>query len=376
MQIIIQSFDFNFLLILLLTFPLASALLSAMTGKSDRLRNRLLRHAALVGASAALFTMGLVVYRRFRLPLGAMQLHLDWGDWFSVPPLTAGIYLRMDTEAGILCSVAIAGTLMLQIINTFRGRDPRIRGAINAILCAALLFILADNLVPVIAALAAIGPLAAITALKSRDDSDYGNRSARLLLTHGIGNALALLGLFLIFGALGAMDYQGIAREAAAYPPSQKEAALGIAVLLFGVGFRTGPGLLNALCPSAAAVYLAYRLDVLVKTLPSWVVMAAAILMGTWAIVNIALTVLETAKTGRFLPDFSSPLHGIAGSFFDDFLDRVVFYGGMDKMIRIPQHIGNFIASKSGGFRGKLYIALAGVVITAGVYLMVGPWRR
>jgi hypothetical protein len=372
MRIIVQSLDFDILMILLCLVPLIGGFLSALTGKSDGIRNRILRHAALFSDIAAFAVMALIVYRRFHLPLGAMQLFVDWGNWFSVEPLTAGITLRMDTEAGILCGIVIIGTLLLQIRNTIVGRDPRIRGASSVILAACLLFILADNLIPVIAALAAIGPLIAIAGMRSGDESEIGNRSARILLTHGFGNAFALLGLFCIFGALGTLQYERIAALAVARPPSINEAMFGAVILLLGVGLRTGPGLLNAICPFSATIYLSYRLADLVGLIPVWIFAVCVIALGGWCIANIAYSVFDPQKTRWRLPSFSKSLRVGVASFFDQYLDQRVFRSGAHEIIKIPLYIGKLMATWTTTPRGWMGIAAVGVMIAMSVYFTVG----
>jgi len=96
--------------------------------------------------------MGLIIYRRFYTPMGAVQLELGWGDWFSVPPLTVPFSLRMDTLAGVLCGIVTAIATLIQSAAVIRGIDHRARGALSAMTSAILLFILADNLVTAAAA--------------------------------------------------------------------------------------------------------------------------------------------------------------------------------------------------------------------------------
>ncbi|MCB1153422.1 MAG: hypothetical protein H6684_04420 [Deltaproteobacteria bacterium] len=274
----------DLLLLLFVAVPFVGGVTAAMAGASDRWRNRLLREAGLAAALICAAMMGAVLYRRFYLPLGAAQLVIERGSWFASPPLTAQFALRMDTVSGVLCGIAIALGFLVQLMHLIRKTDARIRAAHSGLLAATLLLILADDLIAVAAAVMATGPLIAIASLRRGMGAERRNQWLGVMILHALGNALLLLGIFAIYGALGAFDYSSIARQIAGRPASDTQAMVGAVMLIVGITVRSGANWTESFAPLAGAAYVGYRLWPLADQVPlnvRWIVGALAV---AWAL--------------------------------------------------------------------------------------------
>jgi len=338
----------DYLLFLLLSIPVIGGALASLAGVSKRPRNTFLRLSGLLAGIACTGIMGLIVYRRFYMPLGAQQLAISWGDWFSAPPLVVPFSLRMDTLAGILCGLVILFGTVAQAMAIKKKQGPALRGTYSLVMAACLLFILADNLVPVFAALVMTGPFMAIAAFRRGLPSERLDKAARVFVFHGIGDALALLGLFFLYASLGTLSYKPLAALVAGMPSLNPGASVGVLLLLAGITLHGGPGWVEALLSLAGAVYVGYRIDGAVRLIPGGFLFISLVLVGFWtlAVLGPAAGVLPRLSTlSERLP---KRINAFLTGFGEDFLFGGLARKGSRGVVRVSRFLANFAASPKG----------------------------
>ncbi len=358
----------DFLLVALFGLPLIGGVLTSLSPGRDVRTGRWLGAAAPVATSLCVAIMAGIVYRRFFVPLGAAQLHVYYGDWFSAGSLHADFSLRMDTAAGVIClALALVGSAQ-QWFAWRRGWDDRLRGALAAMLTANLLFILSDNLIPVVAALVAMGPLTAIAHWwRVRPGSDH-ERHLHVLLIHGAGDAMAIIGTLLIYAALGTLSYKGIAAEALAAAGPALSMRAGAALLLLGVAIRSGPGMPDAVAPLGAMVYVGWRLDPLVKTVPPSVLALVCAIAGIVSMTHLA----GYARAGHEAEAMERRAYRHVGSFFREFLDDTLLRHLTEGPARAALAAAGAISRLASRPTGAVAVALFALLVALAVWRRVG----
>ncbi|MCC6159862.1 MAG: hypothetical protein IT350_17550 [Deltaproteobacteria bacterium] len=358
----------DWLLVALFGLPLLGGVLTSLSPGRGSRPGRLLGAAAPIATSLCVVIMAGIVYRRFFVPLGAAQLYVYYGDWFSAGSLHADFSLRMDTAAGVIClGLAFVGSAQ-QWVAWRRGWDERLRGALAAMLTANLLFVLSDNLIPVVAALVAMGPLSAIAHWwRVRPDTDH-ERHLHVLLIHGAGDAMAIIGTLLIYAALGTLSYKGIAAETLASAGPAISMRAGAALLLLGVAIRSGPGMPNAVAPLGAMVYVGWRLDALVKSVPPSVL---ALVCGLAAIVSMT-HLAGYARAGREADLMEARAYRHVGSFFREFLDDTLLRHLTESPAKAALAAAGAVSRIGSRPTGAVAIALVALLVALAVWRQVG----
>ncbi|MCZ7586044.1 MAG: hypothetical protein M5R36_23455 [Deltaproteobacteria bacterium] len=290
---------------------------------SDRWRNRLLPFAGLAASVACVGIMGWIVYRRFYLPLGALQLELHWGDWFSSPPLTVPFALRMDTAAGVLSGAVAFAALISQIYAAAKGYDPRWRGAASMMAGAFLFFLLSDNLVLAVSALALTSPLVAITTFLSPMRSATRERISAMLLCHGLGDAAALCGLFFLYRLFGTLSYKPLAAQVAGLPGLGVAGGVGLALLLTGIALHTSAGMFGALMALGGAFFIGYRVEEAVRLAPGGVPGVALAASAAWAVATLALARGASVR----LSPWAAKLRAVVRGVVEVVIERWILHG-------------------------------------------------
>lgn len=347
------------LLAILFAAPLAGGILTTLAGHRSRRQEALLQAAATLASGLCVAIMGFIVYRRFFLPLGAIQLRLVWGDWFVAEPLVADVSLRMDTVAGVICLVLSSISTVWQAYAAWKGWDQRLRGMISVGFSAVLLFVLADNLIPVFASLVAVGPLLAMANAWRLKPELGGERYLQVLLFHGAGDASMLVGILILFRALGTLSFRGMGVEIATQSVAAPDPTLqiGVVLLLLGVGIRSGLNVPDAVAPLFAMVYLGWRLDPVVRVVPGGVLVAVVIFTGGLAMANLAGFVHasdETARIRRMMSEHAWP-------FFREFLDALIIVGVFEGAGRLAVGSGRRLVMWSRRPWGAAALVLAAV---------------
>ncbi len=296
---------------LILAAPLAGALLLLAAGR------RFGRTAGVIGSAAVLVSFvsaGAAFIDLVALPLGGRSLLVRLFTWAGMGPLQIGVDLRWDPLAAVMALTVTGVSFLIHIysIGYMEGdeRFPRFFAYLNLFVFSMLLLVLADNLIFLYVGWELVGVCSYLLIGFWFERPAAATAAKKAFITTRIGDTGMLVGIFVLFAALGTLGIPDVNR-AVTEGGLAKATATTAAILLFtgAVGKSAqlplyvwlpdameGPTPVSALIHAAtmvtAGVYLVVRMHPLFEFSP----LAAAIVASIGAITALYAAILATAE--------------------------------------------------------------------------------
>ncbi|MGH2760574.1 MAG: NADH-quinone oxidoreductase subunit L, partial [Actinomycetota bacterium] len=296
---------------LILAAPLAGAVLLLATGR------RLGRTAGVVGSAAvavSFVSAGAAFIDLVALPLGGRSVLVRLFTWAGMGPLEIGVDLRWDPLAAVMALTVTGVSLLIHIysIGYMEGdqRFSRFFAYLNLFVFSMLLLVLADNLLFLYVGWELVGVCSYLLIGFWFERPSAATAAKKAFITTRIGDTGMLIGIFVLFAAIGTLGIPEVNR-AATEGGLARATATTAAILLFAgaVGKSAqlplyvwlpdameGPTPVSALIHAAtmvtAGVYLVVRMHPLFEFAP----VAAAIVAAVGAITALYAAILATAE--------------------------------------------------------------------------------
>jgi NADH-quinone oxidoreductase subunit L len=296
---------------LILAAPLAGALVLLAAGR------RFGRAAGVIGSAAvavAFVSAGAAFVDLVALPLGGRSLPVRLFTWAVMGPLEIGVDLRWDPLAAVMALTVTGVSFLIHVysIGYMEGdeRFGRFFAYLNLFVFSMLLLVLADNLILLYVGWELVGLCSYLLIGFWFERPAAATAAKKAFITTRIGDTGMLVGIFVLFAALGTFGIQDV-NVAATDGGLARTTATTAAILLFAgaVGKSAqlplyvwlpdameGPTPVSALIHAAtmvtAGVYLVVRLNPLFEFAP----VAAAVVAAIGAITALYAAVLAMAE--------------------------------------------------------------------------------
>ena len=296
---------------LILAAPLAGALVLLAAGR------RFGRAAGVIGSATvaiAFVSAGAAFVDLVALPLGGRSLPVRLFTWAVMGPLEIGVDLRWDPLAAVMALTVTGVSFLIHVysIGYMEGdeRFGRFFAYLNLFVFSMLLLVLADNLILLYVGWELVGVCSYLLIGFWFERPAAATAAKKAFITTRIGDTGMLIGIFVLFAALGTFGIQDV-NLAATDGGLARTTATTAAILLFAgaVGKSAqlplyvwlpdameGPTPVSALIHAAtmvtAGVYLVVRLNPLFEFAP----VAAAVVAAIGAITALYAAVLAMAE--------------------------------------------------------------------------------
>jgi len=279
-------------------FPLLGFLIMSFFG-----RQMPKQAIAIIGAGTVTLSALLTIILGFSFlntpPTGGAYDQLIW-SWFSVGNLSVDIGLRVDALTLVFIFIITFVGALIHIYSAFfmwhDGDYARFFASMNLFVCSMLLLVMADNLVLMYLGWEGVG-LCSYLLIGFWYEVPSNCRAAnKAFLITRIGDTALLIGLFLLFKALGTLNISGILHQAPDHFTTGSSNIMLITMLLLAGGMgksaqlplqtwlpdaMAGPSPVSALIHAAtmvtAGVYLIARMHVLFQLSPVTMMIVAII---------------------------------------------------------------------------------------------------
>ena len=308
----------DLLLISMPTFPLAGFLLLTLGGR--RLRPAAVHALATAATALSCLATVLLAVPFLRHPPAGHALSLTLWHW--LPPLGAGISLRLD-PLSLLMALAVTGvgTLIVLYAGEYMAGDEgygRFFACLDLFVFSMLVLVLADDLLLLYLGWEGVGLCSYLLIGFWHRDARNGRAARKAFIVTRIGDTALIVGLFLLVRRFATLDLQSLlARAPATYGTGSAEVTL-VALLLLGgaigksaqlplqtwlpdamVGPTPVSALIHAATMVAAGVYLIARTHALFALAPA--ALTATALVGTATLLVGGLSALAQSDLKRML---------------------------------------------------------------------------
>ncbi len=309
------------LLHLIPLFPFAGALTLFLFGRGMRRPNV---HLVAITAIAGAFIATVLAFSRLHEAAHATGLTDHVWTWFSSGSLKVDVTLRMDALSGVMCLIiTFIGTLIHIYSTGYMSHEKdhaRFFSYLNLFCGAMLVLVLGDSLPVMFVGWEGVGLCSYLLIGFWYDVKANADAGKKAFITNRVGDFGFLLGMFLIFQAVGTLDIPSVNGAAAAFTAPLWGQTIGFwAALFLFIGAcgksaqiplyvwlpdaMAGPTPVSALIHAAtmvtAGVYMVARMHALFMVAP--LALAIVALVG-------ALTALFAAIIGFAQNDFKKVL--------------------------------------------------------------------
>ncbi len=204
------------LLILIPIIPLVGALLSFLSGKIDK------AVSGWVATLAAFLSFFLVCYFFTGLEGGSVIFKQTLFDWISINDFATSTKqvvqfgLRLDALSMLMCLIITGiGTLIHLYSIGYMAVDPsrpRFFAYLNLFLFFMLLLVLGSNLLMLFIGWEGVGLCSYLLIGFWYKKTDYAKAGRKAFIVNRIGDAAFLIGIFLLFYAVGSIDFLDLAK--------------------------------------------------------------------------------------------------------------------------------------------------------------------
>jgi len=221
------------LLFLIPLAPLAGVLINGAIGR--RLARALLGPLACLAALVSFGAAALLLTRLLALPDAARLIRHEYYDWLFAGDFAARFALRFDPLSATMALVVTGVGLLIHIYSIgYMAHDPgprRFFAYLNLFLAAMLILVLADNFVLMFVGWEGVGLCSYLLIGFWFHKPSAAAAGRKAFVVNRIGDFGFLLAIFLIYSALGSVDYGPVFEDAGRLAGSA--AALAIPLLLF-----------------------------------------------------------------------------------------------------------------------------------------------
>ncbi len=218
---------------LILAAPLAGALLLLTNGKRVGRRSGVVASAAVAGAFVA---AGASLLRLMAMPAGSRSIPVHLFDWANIGSLQVPVDLRWDPlSASMALMVTGVGFLIHVYSHGYMHDDPRYPrffAYLNLFVFSMLLLVLADNLVLLYAGWELVGACSYLLIGFWFERPAAATAAKKAFITTRVGDTGMLIGIFVIFSAVGSLQISDVNRAAAEGGIAHSTAVIA-ALLLF-----------------------------------------------------------------------------------------------------------------------------------------------
>ncbi|HVL80895.1 MAG TPA: NADH-quinone oxidoreductase subunit L [Actinomycetota bacterium] len=200
---------------LILLSPLAGAVVLLLAGR------RMGRTAGLVGSAAVLvaFAAALVSFAALLGRGHGARAHvLHAYDWAVIGQLDVGVTIRFDELSALMCVMVTGVAFLIHVYSTsYMHGDPRFSrffAYLNLFVFSMLVLVLADNLLLLFAGWEGVGLCSYLLIGFWHERPRAASAAKKAFLVTRIGDTGLLIGIFLLFTAVGTLDISGVLRAA------------------------------------------------------------------------------------------------------------------------------------------------------------------
>ncbi len=296
---------------LILAAPLAGALLLLTAGR------RFGKAAGIVGSGAvalAFVSSGAAFIDLVTLPLGSRSVPVRLFTWAGMGTLDIGVDLRWDPLAAVMALTVTGVSFLIHVysIGYMEGdeRYSRFFAYLNLFVFSMLLLVLADNLILLYAGWELVGACSYLLIGFWFERPSAATAAKKAFITTRVGDTGMLIGIFVLFAALGTFGIQDINLAATDGGLARNTATIAAILLFAGAVGKSaqiplyvwlpdameGPTPVSALIHAAtmvtAGVYLVVRLNPLFEFAP----VAAAVVATIGALTALYAAILAIAE--------------------------------------------------------------------------------